>query len=66
MHSACVCTDQKPSPSGVCAVGSCHSTGRVAPQPGEHVVREPVREQVEIGEIDVRAGISRHDGRTLP
>ena len=27
MHSACVCTDQKPSPSGVCAVGSCHHTG---------------------------------------
>src|SRR5262245_51043674 len=25
--SACVATDQKPSPPGVCAVGGCHQTG---------------------------------------
>ena len=52
MHSACVCTDQNPSPSGVCAVGACHHTGAGAAEHGEDVVREAVRELVEIREID--------------
>src|SRR5262249_9430008 len=30
MHAACPWTDQKPSPSGVCTVGSCHRTGAIA------------------------------------
>src|SRR5690348_2604778 len=29
MHAACPWTDQKPSPSGVCSVGSCQRTGAI-------------------------------------
>ena len=39
-------TTQKPSPSGVCEVGSCR----------EHVLREALLEQVEIGQVEVHGG----------
>ena len=49
---------QKPSPSGVCAVGGCHHTGASAAQPVEHVVREAVGERVEVGEVDLHRTVS--------
>ena len=49
-------TDQKPSPSGVCSVGSCHHTGASRAVPLEQVVREAVGEVVEVGEVDALHG----------
>ena len=50
--SACRVITQKPSPPGVCTVGSCHHTGAVRRSSANSGVREPVREQVEVGEIE--------------
>ncbi len=56
---------QNPSPPGVCAVGSCHQTGASRAEPREHLVREPVGEPVQIGEVDrveVHRGGRRRQG----
>ena len=50
-------TDQKPSPSGVWAVGSCHHTG-IVPVQAEDVVWEAARKGVEIGQVDLAEVVS--------
>ena len=51
--SACRLTTQKPTPSGVWAVGSWNHTGASCAQQGEGVVGEPVGERRQICQVDV-------------